>query len=350
MKKDKNIRMTYVNEQLINAIKQYDIIYVKMSYLLIKEQGILKHTKRPFIVENVTKKYIKGYYLTGSTDNYCKMKSNKLIIKRKNYDLEKDSLVRCDKIEKLPYKNVLGIIDHLNNMDIAMLKKYRALAQGKTIDSNKDNPILEVGDMIFYNNKSYVILRNDNDLTAYNIFCDNNDSDLCFDFGNQKYVVDYTKKIHLNIDDEATIISRLNEYSLESINKTIDKLNKDYRIINMNNTKLEIKNIELGDVILLNNKNYLVYQMDSTMIYGYNINQTSERIKSKNGDKNPEIISIDNKNYYLDYSDNVQLKRKDEYDIIARLGSKAAKEAIEAKQLYKFINKCKKKSKKRPRC
>lgn len=238
-----------INWELINRLKKYDIVYVKMNEETIKKNKIEKeHQKRPFLITSKSEESIKGYYMTGNTNKKSFKKSDiKIILSKDKYNLKKNSLIKCDNEITLPLKNIEYIMDHLSEYDIEKLKKLK-----KIINScNKE---------------------------IYNTF------------------------------------------------------------------------LEIGFVVIQNEKEYIIYQKDNQFSYGYSIKPTMLKYKNNAGEKNPYVIVLNNKNYEIDYKDQKKYDNRLKYNVIDIITKKSVYEIDNNKKLIKKIKNCKKKNQKRPKC
>lgn len=236
-----NIKIKNINWDLIKKINTYDIIIVKMLDDEIIENDIEEsHQIRPFIVEEKddSKEVLKGHYLTSNIKSglFYKQKYSgfRLILRKENYKLNKTSVVIInDKID-IPYENINKIIDSIKKEDLKKLKKYIELVDGKIVVSNKENLVIEIGDIIKYNEMEYIIFQIDNsNCYAYNIiktdeYIDVRDNHQYTRFDKQIYYVEYKNNITLNKFEDIEIIDRFDECVVERIreNKKLLKLEK----------------------------------------------------------------------------------------------------------------------------
>jgi len=236
-----NIKIKNINWDLIKKINTYDIIIVKMLDDEIIENDIEEsHQIRPFIVEEKddSKETLKGHYLTSNIKSglFYKQKYSgfRLILRKENYKLNKTSVVIInDKID-IPYENINKIIDSIKKEDLKKLKKYIELVDGKIVVSNKENLVIEIGDIIKYNEMEYIIFQIDNsNCYAYNIiktdeYIDVRDNHQYTRFDKQIYYVEYKNNITLNKFEDIEIIDRFDECVVERIreNKKLLKLEK----------------------------------------------------------------------------------------------------------------------------
>lgn len=230
---DKNKNIKNINYELINKIKENDIIWVKMEEVRIKEQNISpEHSKRPFLItkKNENKQILQGYYCT-SNINYKfqndKYNHFKIILNENCYNIKKSSLLKYNELIHLPYENALEFIDHINNMDLNKLKKYRDIIQKQPIISNKENILIDIGDIIFFEDSYYVVYQKDNtQFYCYEINQTNEYINLKENFNyvmnnNNIYFINYKNNKILNNNDTVYIVNKFNKKTIEYV-----KLNK----------------------------------------------------------------------------------------------------------------------------
>lgn len=207
-----------INWGLINNLREYDIVFVKMNDDDIKGEIDEGHKHRPFLVNKISDNVLYGYYLTGNLKYRCFRKGRhenlRLIIDKVKYGFQKDSLVLYNREITLPHENVLFYMEHLDDFDINVLKKYRDILLGKEIVSTKNNMIIRIGDVILCNNKYYIIYQMyDKKCFGYCISKDNGVLVFKDDYSHVKYnkntyFVDYDDHITLGVDEDLWIVER----------------------------------------------------------------------------------------------------------------------------------------------
>ncbi len=226
-----SINITNINLDLINSIANNDIVLVKMNEEEIIKRNIeLSHQKRPFLIKKKkdNEQSVLGYYLT-SNIHYSffekeKYKGLKLVLSKETYTLKKNSIIKLNKIVKLPYENIISILGHINNKDLNKLKKYRDLLCGNPVISNKENKLIETCDIILDNEKKYIIYQTDN-TNSYgypisetseiiNIKTNHN----YIEFNKKLYLIDYKNSKVFNNNSKLCIIERWNQDIVDTIN------------------------------------------------------------------------------------------------------------------------------------
>lgn len=207
-----------INWELIKSLREYDIVFVRMNDGDIKGEIGEGHEQRPFLINKISDNFLYGYYLTGNLKYRCFRKDRhenlRLILDKVKYGFQKDSLVLYNREITLPYENVLFYMEHLDDYDINVLKKYRDILLGKGLISTKDNVLIRMGDVIRYNSKYYIIYQiYDGKCFGYCISKIN--GVLVFEedynyikYNKNTYLVDYDDCITVNIDDELHVLEK----------------------------------------------------------------------------------------------------------------------------------------------
>ena len=227
-----NNTVTNINSELINKLNSYDIIIVKMT----EENIDIDHQVRPFIIteKDINNNEVKGYYLTSNLNNSffsnISNKGLKLIISKERYNISKNSLISLQNLVSIPYENVKHNVDHLDSKDINRLKKYRNLINNIPVISNKDNKVVEIGDVVAIDNNNFIIYQQDNtNCYGYVIKLANEiNMDMEYNyinFNNELYFVDYSKQRTFKNDNEIKIVKRFNNDLVDKIieNKKLKK-------------------------------------------------------------------------------------------------------------------------------
>lgn len=247
-----NIKVTNINWKLINNLRENAIVYVKMNNDEISDMNIeMSHQTRPFLITKKidSEKIVKGYYLTGNVSNNWffskpKYKNQKVILNKEDYKIPKNSLILYHKKIDLPYENIFRLVNYLQDKDLKMLKKYRNLLQDKKVISNRENNIIEIGDVVLENSNKYIIYQKDN-TNCYGYLIDiSNDNNInleedfnYFIFNDKLYFVDYKKNRIFNNNDILYIIKRFNDETVDLIRENKKKL----KIKNKQNPKTKTK-------------------------------------------------------------------------------------------------------------
>ncbi len=236
---ENSIKIDNINWNLINELMENDIVLVTMDKGEIQRQNIEEcHQKRPFMIKEkiADEQSLCGYYLTGNINNtFFEKEVNKglkLVLYKDFYQLSKNSIVILNNEVKLPYENIISIIDHINDEDLVKLKKYRNLLCHISVISNKENRLIEIGDIIFYDDKQYVIYQIDNtNCYGYPILQIEKNVDLIqnhnyIKFDSKIYFIDYKDNKVFNNNEKLCIIERWNYDIVEKIrhNKKLIKL------------------------------------------------------------------------------------------------------------------------------
>ena len=348
-KKEFNFDGLSVDINLINKIVQYDIIWVKMNEDTIRKGHIdYSHRRRPFLVMNFDydNNCFIGYYLSSKTDSsfYSKNRNSglRVILKKENYNLEKESIVRINKMEELPIQNVISYLDNLHDEDIVKLYKYIDLFNNSEL--NTIHTHVEVGDILNSNNELYIVYKmiNDKEFQCYKmkyIMYDGtrkDDYNIVY-YDNKMYEVDYEKDFIYNYDYFFEIDGRVN-------NDVINKI-KNGNLINKN--KYVVRNVKIGDIIIHSGKNYVIHQKDNSFFYGYAFSKTEDKIYNKS--KDFHHIYINHQQFFVNYSDNKTFKIADnkEMPIVFSISEKDVDDIKKLKTGLKHNNKVEKKNKKK---
>lgn len=224
-----------INWKAINRIKAYSLVLVRMTQEEIEKDKIeINHQKRPFIVEDKDdeNEMLTGYYLTSNV-NSCVFNKNRglrLVLDKDFYRLNKNSLVLLNEKINLPFENVIFYFEPVNNIDLMILKKYRNLICGIPTISNKENNVIEIGDIVFYDNFKYIIFQVDNTrcygyaISKVNSYVDENPHYI--KYNKSFYFVDYQNHRTFSNIEELSIIDRLDYETVSLIieNKRILKV------------------------------------------------------------------------------------------------------------------------------
>lgn len=102
------------------------------------------------------------------------------------------------------------------------------------------------------------------------------------------------------------------------------------------------KTIEIGDIILDNDINYIIYQTDNTNCYGYPISKFSGYV---NLERDHNYILVNKQLYFIDYQNCKVFKNNDTFRFVNRLNTETVELIRKNKKQIKYEqkNKCKKK-------
>lgn len=227
---ENSIKISNVNWNLISNIMENDIVFVKMNEEEIEKNNIEdSHQKRPFIINRKINcgQLVCGYYLTSNINNAFFEKENKkglkLVLNKDIYNLSKSSVVELDNEVKLPYKNIISIMDHINTADLNKLIKYRNLLCYLPVVSSKENKIIEIGDIVLNDYKKYIIYQVDNtNCYGYLVMESNQNVNVkqnynYIRFNSKLYFIDYKQNKSFNNNDELCIIERWNYDIVDTI-------------------------------------------------------------------------------------------------------------------------------------
>ena len=194
---------------------------------------------RPFLIngKDDIEQIVQGYYLTSNVSRNMFFKSErynglKMVLNKDNYNLNKNSLVLFNNEINVPYENIINNLDYLNSEDLKKLKKYIDLFHKNMVISNKENKVIEIGDIVYYEGLKYIIYQIDN-TKCYGCFIMklNAKKDIEEDhnfviFNNQIYYVNYKDNKVFNNTDDLQIVDRFNDSVIDTIkeNKKILKL------------------------------------------------------------------------------------------------------------------------------
>lgn len=230
------------NKPFINNLKDYDIVFVKMN-----EEDIIKyhveksHQIRPFIIirKEDEKQIANGHYLSSKIlKNYYfeKNKGLKIILTKKDYQLDKNCIILFQNEIKLSYDNLIKYMDSLKIKDIKKLKKYKSILSNQIVISSKENQVIEISDIIKHNSIYYIIYQMDNThCYAYPINKSTKKINIEENFNyilynNNYYFIDYKNPKIFNNNDTFYIIDRCNEDIIETIKinkKKLKSIEKD---------------------------------------------------------------------------------------------------------------------------
>lgn len=233
-----------INWNLINSLKDNDIVLVKMTIEEIENNDIEKsHQNRPFLIreKNDEEELVHSYYCTSNIKNnyFFKRDNNKglkIVFNKNNYNLNKNTLLMFNKEINLSYENIIHWMDHINKDDLNKLKKYRNLLFGQMAISDKNNKVIEIGDIILNNGIQYVIYQMDNtQCYGYQINEVNKKIDIELEynyiyFNNKLYYINFQRNKVFDNNDTLCIINRFNIEIIEQIKqnkKTLKHENKN---------------------------------------------------------------------------------------------------------------------------
>lgn len=252
-KKEKNTKkeikyirkLNNINWELIDSLKEYDIVFVEMRNDEIERNNIPEeHQVRPFLIyqKKPDTKEALGYYFTSNINNYFfrnqKYNGMKLILNKEKYNLTKHTMIQYEHNTFLPYENIKYYISSLNNRDISKLKKYKLLLTNGTAISNKENIIIEIGDIINKDDKDYLIYQMDNtNCYCYNI---NNvkkdDIDIekehnYIRFNNKFYYINFDENKIFKNTDTLSIVNRFNEKTVDLVRQNKKDLKHNEKLM-----------------------------------------------------------------------------------------------------------------------
>ena len=181
------------------------------------------HQRRPFLInkKNDAKQIFNGYYFTSNVNNHIffrkeQNKGLKIVLNKDNYKMHKNGLILFQQNNELPYENTIHLLDHIKDNDLSKLKKYKNLLCDLEVISNKENKVIEIGDIVLEENTHYIIYQIDNtNCYGYPIIESNDDVDLEKNhnyilFNKQLYFIDYKNNKIFNNNHEIHIVKRFN--------------------------------------------------------------------------------------------------------------------------------------------
>lgn len=329
------IEENYDNE-LIKNLTVNDVIWVKMN-----EKDAMKtdHTERPLVITRIFPQHrlLSGYYTTSNYDSKFVKSQYRIILSQKVYALKKDSLIENSKIVTVPFENVKRFMFHLTKDDQSKIKKYFLLRTHNPIRMNNKEITPEINDIIEDESQKYIIYDIENDnyycyrLEAYN---NSNKNEKCVKLDNDLYTIITDEIITVKRSKNYKIVNRVSEEQIiysKINNEVIPKITK----------KNNVKNLKIGDIILFNERQYIIHQVDNTNGYGYEI----EKAKKESNNKKEKLrqVSINQEIYTILYENNITLKLKEtEYNKINRITENKVDEIKQNKKELKHLKKANK--------
>ena len=238
---------------------------------------------------------------------------------KKLFSKKEKEIITTIKEEKITIKNInWDLINSLSKYDIVYVKMNdEEIEKGKIEKSHQQRPF------IIMNKKDekelaqgYYITSN---ITNNYIFRKEKFKGLKLVLNKNTYQFKKSGLILLHNNRELPYeniihkISHINEHDLNKLKKYRNILCQNITV----STK-EKKVIEIGDIILDNNINYVIYQMDNTNCYGYYIERSNDNI---NIDENHNYILFNHQLYFIDYKQNKTFNNNDSLYIISRFSN-----------------------------
>lgn len=288
-----------LSDALYILIEKYDIVWVKMLESDIKSKNIpLGHRERPFVVtsKNDDTKTFSGYYFSSNIyNNRFNLTANKIVLDKENYGFKKDSIIYLDEKTTLELDNLDHFMGHIADCDLKNFCDMLTLNDIGCIGID-DDTFIDIGYVVTNDFKKMIITRKENDeYYGYDIYKDNHVSKSMHDnilINKKWYRVDYGEEKQIDLKEYNSLIGRTSNLMF---NKVINGINRK-------------TNINIGDIVSFNDKDYIIHQTDNTNYYGYRISKVKEKMTNTELRESFNHIKVKYDIFYIDYEDNYSFK------------------------------------------
>jgi len=253
----------------------------------------------------------------------------KIFLKKETNNISKDE-EKEEIVEEINISNInFDLIRGLANYDIVIVKgiglanvKHNHIIRPFLIEEKNDKKLIARGYYFTSKVMSNSIFEREK-YKGYKIIFDKNNYEL-----NKNSLLLYTREITLPYENIINYVDYIHGVELARLKKYKDLLSG----INVISSK-ENRVIEIADIVLDNDKKYLIYQMDNTNCYGYVITESND-IVDLEIDYN--YLMFDRKLYYIDYSFNKIFSNNDRLCIIGRFNNDVIELIKEKKKKIKI--------------
>ena len=285
------IKGLFKNKNLFKDIKFGDIIWGKRYDTLEEKKLIPKgHDQGPFIViKNMGDKLLcsKGTSVKPH-DEYLKYN---LYLKDNCYKLTKDTYFKINNLSLIDKNSFIKRYDSLYGEDEENFVKLIKLIHKNNYQGEELNLSINVGDIITYNNKNYLVLDSKDDFICVQLDLKN------YSFNNIKKI-DYSNIKNISTKENIIYSSTINDDALIYILKKYKE-----NLKNNENKKV----VQRGSILRKDNCLYYVYGEESEIWNVFEISETKLY--------NSIRLKINNNFYYTNFNYE-KINKKDNFEIL----------------------------------
>ena len=234
---------------LRHNLKVGDLIWAKRYNSEEEKKKIREgHQESPHVV--IKKTFTKIYVLTCTSNPHAETdwKFKYYPLNRITYNLNKNTYVYLEQLNKLTKNQFIKKLDHLNTYDLTNIKKYLSIEKTTNILKSKDlKYTFDVGDVILYKKQRYYIYEvNKKEYLTYHINKKINNQNKIL-LNNSYYTFDFVNQLKIPKKAKIKLKDTFNTGEIEFIRR--------YKIENTNKIKANNKKeIKIGSLILYKNK------------------------------------------------------------------------------------------------
>ncbi len=289
------------------------------------------HTEGPFVVVGRT---TKGLYCLYATSKQQISENSSIRLRMENYSgyLKKDTYIKMGSPCLIRKKMFVEIFGKLNNDDLRKLDKIiRINKNQKAFNINFEENVLplEAGDIVVLNGKRFLILDDIKGYTLLPIFSQKNTSKI--EVNGVEYYYDSNDAFSIENIDNAKLVDFIDSYELDKIKA---KRKSYLKYLN------EKDKINRGSLLQREESFYYVYGENGAVWLAFEVSITADDQLAK--------ITIKDKDYFSDFSDNIEISKKDEnYTVVDLALPTEIEEIKKQKKSYLKSNTSKKPKEKR---
>jgi len=301
------------NKSILDDIIVGDIIWAKRYSTEEEKNNIPEgHREGPFIVIAKTDK---GIYASQGTSVDHDEESHYFEIEKEDYNLYKDTIFRLKYFKLIDNKSIIKLLGHLNHKDEERLYKELKKLYGiiiQEIDSNEFVLPFQMGDVIIYKDRQFVIMNVNEELTILDI----NNIKLKEKLDIEKInKLDCSKILKINKNSNIKFRGSISDKVLSRIIKNKDAYFKYLE---------DLKILQRGSIIENKNKYYYIFGEECQEWMTFELKKSGFN-----------EIKINNNIYFTDFKE-VRLSKKNDYNILYLCNEEEKDNIKSLKKEYKY--------------
>lgn len=305
-----------VFDDVLQDIIVGDIIWAKRYSTEEEKNNIPEgHREGPFIVIAKAKE---GIYVSQGTSVAHDLEHNYFEIDKEDYNLYKDTHFRLKNFKLMDDKSVIKLLGHLNINDEERLFKQLKKIYGiiiNEIDSKKIVLPFQIGDVIIYKDRQFIIIDINEELTILDINNIKLKRKLDIDKVNK---LDYSKMLKISKNSDIKFRGTVSD---KVLNRVLCNKERYFKYLE------DLKIIQRGSIIESKNKYYYIFGEEGQEW------MTFELKKSGTNE-----IEINNITYYTDFKE-IRLSKKKDYNILYLCNEEEKNNLKKLRKEYKYNKK-----------